>query len=74
MTLYFFERVTEDDFVGPVVVAASGEPEAWTQLSRREGQDIDILKDLGWGIAQELAAIPPRATIVYPGHYRRAIL
>jgi hypothetical protein len=72
--LYFFERVSENDFVGPVIVAAAGEPEAWTQLSRREGRDIDILKDVGWEITQELAAIPPRATIVYPGYYRRAVL
>ena len=74
MTLYFFERITEDDFIGPVIVAAGSEPEAWTLLARREGTDADHLKQLGWAIAQELAAIPTHPSIVYPSHYRRAVL
>jgi len=74
MTLYFFERITDDDFVGPVIVAAPTEEEAWPVLARREQRDVAALKDLGWQIAQELAALPPRPAIVYPSHYRRAIL
>ena len=74
MTLYFFERITEDDFIGPVIVAAPSEDEAWTLLAQREKEAVDALKSLGWQIAQDLAALPPRATIVYPSHYRRAIL
>lgn len=74
VTLYFFERITEDDFVGPVIVAAAGEAEAWTLLGRREGQDGEALKNLGWQIAQDLAALPSRPGIVYPSHYRRAVL
>jgi hypothetical protein len=73
MTLYFFERVSETDFIGPVVVAATTEGEAWDILARREGHAIDALRDLGWDVAQELAGLPPRPTIVYPGPYRRAI-
>ncbi len=74
MTLYFFERITEDDFVGPVIVAAPSEDEAWTLLAQRERQDAEALRALGWQIAQDLAALPSRATIVYPSHYRRAVL
>lgn len=74
MTLYFFERITEDDFIGPVIVAAPSEDEAWGLLAQREKQAADALKALGWQIAQDLAALPSRATIVYPSHYRRAIL
>ena len=74
MTLYFFERVSEDDFIGPVIVAAASEDEAWSLLAQREKQAVDALTSLGWQIAQDLAAMPPRATIVYPSHYRRAIL
>ena len=74
MTLYFFERISEDDFVGPVIVAAGGEDEAWALLSRREGDAVEALKALGWQIAQDLAALPGRSGIVYPSHYRRAIL
>jgi hypothetical protein len=33
-----------------------------------------VLRGLGWDIAQDLAALPARASIVYPRHYRRAIL
>ena len=74
MTLYFFERITDDDFIGPVIVAAPDEAAAWTVLASRERSDVDALKTLGWQIAQDLAAIPSRAGIVYPSHYRRAIL
>jgi hypothetical protein len=55
-------------------VAAPSEPEAWTLLARREGKDAAALKELGWAIAQELAAIPAHPSIVYPSHYRRAVL
>ena len=74
MTLYFFERITDDDFIGPVIVAGPSEDAAWTLLAQRERQAVDALKTLGWQIAQDLAALPSRATIVYPSHYRRAIL
>jgi hypothetical protein len=74
VTLYFFERVSDDDFIGPVIVAAPDEATAWTVLAARERTEIDALKSLGWQIAQDLAAIPSRAGIVYPSHYRRAIL
>jgi len=74
VTLYFFERITEEDFVGPVIVAAPSEPEAWTVLGEREGKDAGELKELGWAIAQELATIPARPSVVYPSHYRRAFL
>jgi hypothetical protein len=57
MTLYFFERITENDFIGPVIVAAGSEDEAWTLQ-----------------IAQDLAALPARPAIVYPSHYRKAVL
>jgi hypothetical protein len=73
VTLYFFERISETDFIGPVIVAATTEAEAWALLARREGAAPDLLKDLGWDIAQELAAIPARPAIVYPASYRRAI-
>ena len=74
MTLYFFERISDDDFIGPVIVAAPDEATAWTVLAARERTEIDALKSLGWQIAQDLAAIPSRVGIVYPSHYRRAIL
>ena len=74
MTLYFFERVTDDDFIGPVIVAAPDEVTAWTVLAARERAEVEALKTLGWQIAQDLAAIPARPGIVYPSHYRRAIL
>ena len=74
MTLYFFERITEDDFIGPVIAAAGDEDEAWRLLAQREKQEVAALKDLGWQIAQDLAALPARSAIVYPSHYRRAIL
>ena len=74
MTLYFFERITEDDFVGPVIVAAPSEDGAWALLAQHERRAVDALRELGWQIAQDLAALPSRATIVYPSHYRRAIL
>lgn len=74
MTLYFFERITEDDFIGPVIVAAPSEDEAWALLAQREQQVAAALRALGWQIAQDLAALPSRASIVYPSHYRRAVL
>ncbi len=74
MTLYFFERITADDFIGPVVVAAPDEAEAWALLARREGAAVEALRELGWEIAQDLAAVPSRPGIVYPSHYRRAVL
>lgn len=74
MTLYFFERITDEEFVGPIVVAAPTEDEAWQLLEGREKQPRDVLRGLGWDIAQDLAALPARASIVYPRHYRRAIL
>ena len=74
MTLYFFERITDDDFIGPVIVAAPDEAAAWTLLAARERSEVEALKTLGWQIAQDLAAMPVRAGIVYPSHYRRAIL
>jgi hypothetical protein len=74
VTLYFFEQITETDFVGPVVIAAETEDEAWGELSRREGRTVGELKDAAWIIAQELARFPAGVTVVYPSHYRRAIL
>ena len=74
MTLYFFERISDDDFIGPVIVAAPDEAAAWTVLATRERSQVDALKTLGWQIAQDLASMPSRAGIVYPSHYRRAIL
>jgi hypothetical protein len=74
VTLYFFERITEDDFVGPVIVAAGDEEEAWTILSKREGHDVEALQALNWAIAQDMSDFPARPTVVYPRHYRRAIL
>ena len=74
MTLYFFERISDDDFIGPVIVAAPDEAAAWTLLAAREHSEVEALKTLGWQIAQDLAAMPLRAGIVYPSHYRRAIL
>jgi hypothetical protein len=74
VTLYFFERMTEDDFIGPVIVAAPSEDEAWRLLASRERSDRSALEALGWQIAQDLPAIPARAAIVYPSHYRSAIL
>jgi hypothetical protein len=74
VTLYFFERISDDDFIGPVIVAAPDESAAWTLLASRERADVESLKAIGWQIAQDLAAIPVRAGVVYPSHYRRAIL
>ena len=74
MTLYFFERIADDDFIGPVIVAAPNEDEAWRLLAGRERAEVDALKALGWQIAQDLAALPARPTIVYPSNYRQAIL
>ena len=74
MTLYFFERITEDDFIGPIIVAAASEDEAWRLLAARERSARPALEALGWQIAQDLSAMPARATIVYPSHYRNAIL
>ena len=74
MTLYFFERISEDDFIGPVIIAAGDESEAWLVLARREGDAEEALKTLGWQIAQDLSSLPARSGIVYPSRYRRAIL
>jgi hypothetical protein len=74
VTLYFFERITDDDFIGPVIVAAPDEATAWTLLAGRERSDVEALKTLGWQVTQDLAALPMRPSIVYPSHYRRAIL
>jgi len=74
VTLYFFERISDDDFIGPVIVAAPDEATAWSLLAGREKSNVEVLKALGWQIAQDLAAVPPRPAIVYPSHYRRAIL
>jgi len=74
VTLYFFERITDDDFIGPVIVAAPDEATAWTVLASRESSGVEALKTLGWQIAQDLATIPARPGVVYPSHYRRAIL
>jgi hypothetical protein len=74
MTLYFFERITHDDFIGPVVVAAPSEDLAWRLLAARERSDRPALEGLGWQIAQDLPALPARPAIVYPGPYRGAIL
>ena len=74
MRLYFFERITDDDFIGPVIVAAASEDEAWRLLARRERSERSALEALGWQIAQDLAAMPARPVIVYPSHYRNAIL
>ena len=70
MTLYFFERISDDDFIGPIVIAATGETEAWDLLARREGQPPDALRALGWDVAQEVRRVPDRPGIVYPGTYR----
>ncbi len=74
MTLFFFERITDDDFVGPIVIAAPTEDEAWALLAKRERKNVAALKDDHWNIAQDLGAIPDRPTVVYPSHYREAIL
>jgi hypothetical protein len=74
VTLYFFERLTDDDFIGPVIAAATSEDEAWRLLAAREQSDRHGLEALGWHIAQDLAVLPARAAIVYPSHYRRAIV
>ena len=74
MTLYFFERITDDDFVGPVVVAAPSEDDGWTVLAARERSPRADLEALGWQIAQDLAAMPAHAAVVYPSHYRRAVV
>lgn len=71
MTLYFFERVADDDFIGPIVIAAPDEAEAWRLLGAREKQTVETLREAHWQIAQELAAIPARPGVVYPSHYRR---
>jgi len=74
VTLYFFERIADDDFIGPVIVAAPSESDAWAVLAVRERRDRAALEALGWQIAQDLAAMPARPVVVYPGPYRRAIL
>jgi hypothetical protein len=73
VTLYFFERIAEDDFIGPVVIAAPDERAAWEVLATREAKDVAALREEHWHVAQELAALPARPVVVYPSHYRRAI-
>ena len=46
MTLYFFERITDDDFIGPVIVAAASEDEAWDLLAARERSPRPALEAL----------------------------
>ena len=74
MKLFFFEQVTDEEFVGPIVIAASTEDEAWGLLAQREGKTVAALREDHWAAAQDLDGIPHRPTIVYPSHYRRAIL
>jgi hypothetical protein len=74
VTLYFFECITEQDFIGPVIAAAPTEDEAWRVLVERERVDRATLEARGWQIAQDLTTIPARPSIIYPSHYRRAIL
>ena len=74
MKLFFFEKIADDEFVGPVIIAAASEEEAWALLARRERRDVAALRDDHWNIAQDLAAMPDRPAVVYPSHYRRAIL
>ena len=74
MTLFFFERITDDDFVGPVIIAAATEEEAWGLLARRERKAVAALREDHWHVAQDLPAMPDRPAIVYPSHYRRAIV
>lgn len=73
MTLYFFELITDTDFVGPIVIVAETEKDAWGELARREGSSEEPLRERGWQVAQELAQIPGRRGVVYPGYYRQAI-
>ena len=73
VTLYFFERIADDDFIGPVVIAAPDERAAWEVLAAREAKDVPALREEHWQVAQELAALPAGAAVVYPSHYRRAI-
>jgi hypothetical protein len=57
-----------------VIAASPDEATVWSLLAGRERSEVEALKTLGWQIAQDLAAVPSRPTIVYPSHYRRAIL
>jgi hypothetical protein len=56
------------------VIAAETEVDAWGELARRERAPAEALRETGWQVAQELDRMPPRATVVYPGYYRRAIV
>lgn len=73
MKLYFFERITQETFVGPVVIAAPGEGEAWAALAGREQREVQRLPDDGWSIAQVLEQLPSATAVVYPSYYSRAI-
>jgi hypothetical protein len=73
VTLYFFELITETEFVGPIVVAAGTEDDAWNELARRESAAVSQVRERGWQIAQELERLPARPGVVYPGYYRQAI-
>jgi len=68
--LYFFERIAGNDFVGPVIIAARDEAEAWATLARRERCPEPALREADWMIAQELWSMPATAAVVYPSHYR----
>jgi len=74
MTLFFFEKIAGDAFVGPVIIAAPTEPEAWALLAGRERKAVAALREDHRHTAQDLAAMPDRPAIIYPSDYRRAIL
>ena len=65
-----FEQV----FVAGMRQIANTTIDVWAVLGSREKSDRASLEALGWQIAQDLGAIPSRATVIYPSHYRRAIL
>jgi hypothetical protein len=74
MMLFFFERIADGEFFGPVIIAAGTEEEAWGLLAVRESKGVTALREDHWHVAQDLTAIPDRPAIIYPSHYRRAIL
>ena len=43
-------------------------------LARRDGDAVESLKSLGWQIVGNLSSWPSRSGLMYPSHYRRAIL
>ena len=50
------------------------ENEAWRLLAGREDSDVEALNTLGLQIAQDLATLPVRRSIVYPSCYCRTVL